>query len=181
MTRAEVLENLIVASTPGGIEAQEASEQRRAVAAQRLPKEGTSGASRAAWERMGFAFGNDADDLFVNVAFPKGWRLQATDHSMWNHLLDDKGRQRASMFYKGAFYDRKAHVHLDRRYSVDAYHDEGVVALDCGAVVRNFGTLPKQKGYDRAVYERRGAMRKEAEAWLTAEHPDWEDPLAYWD
>ena len=51
------IENAVIAMTPGGIEVQEASEQRKAVAAQRLPKEGTK--DRSPWEKMGFTFGDD--------------------------------------------------------------------------------------------------------------------------
>lgn len=113
------VENFLVAATPGGIEAQEAREQLKAVAAQRLPREGTilvdgreSPERRKMWESLGFVFGDAHDDLFVNVAFPAGWKLVATDHSMWSDLLDASGRKRAGMFYKGAFYDRTARINF---------------------------------------------------------------------
>src|SRR6185436_8068032 len=42
----------------------------------------------------------------------------ATDHSMYTDLVDDKGRVRASIFYKAAFYDRKADISFKRRFSI---------------------------------------------------------------
>lgn len=77
-----------------------------------LPIEGTSGESRAAFEALGFVFGVPADDLFVNVTFPKGWRKQPTYRDMWTNVLDEKGTVQASIFYKAAFYDRRAFVRL---------------------------------------------------------------------
>ncbi len=38
---------------------------------------------------------------------------------MWNELVDDKGRVRASFFYKGAFYDRDAFINFNTRYSIE--------------------------------------------------------------
>ena len=53
------------------------------------------------------------DALFQYVTLPEGWHKQPTEHSMWSHLLDDKDRKRASIFYKAAFYDRSAQLHLE--------------------------------------------------------------------
>jgi hypothetical protein len=48
------------------------------------------------------------DALFQYVQLPAGWKKVATDHSMWSTLVDEKGRERASIFYKAASYDRRA-------------------------------------------------------------------------
>ncbi|MEK6880300.1 MAG: hypothetical protein AABY22_11860, partial [Nanoarchaeota archaeon] len=56
------------------------------------------------------------DDLFMNVILPDGWKKQGTDHSMWNNLIDNKGRIRATFFYKAAFYDRDAFINFETRY-----------------------------------------------------------------
>jgi len=50
------------------------------------------------------------DDMFQYVELPDGWKKVPTDHSMWSNLVDEQGRVRASIFYKGAFYDRSAHA-----------------------------------------------------------------------
>ena len=91
------LANALLASTPGGIEKQEAEGQRALVASTTLPKT-IHGASRAQLTEIGFKFGEDADDLFVNCELPTGWTKRATNHSMHSDLLDDKGRKRAGIF-----------------------------------------------------------------------------------
>ncbi len=106
------VENAIVAQTPGGIELQEAAGQAALVGTRDLlPRD----CPREQLEALGFVFGEDADDLFVNVTLPKGWRKKATDHSMWSDLLDDKGVKRGSIFYKAAFYDRSAFLRLKEK------------------------------------------------------------------
>lgn len=104
------LENFRAAVTPGGIERQEAEGQRIFVASEVLPID----CPQSELEALGFKFGEPVDDLFVAVQFPDGWKKKATDHSMWSELIDPEGKVRASIFYKAAFYDRKAHMSLDK-------------------------------------------------------------------
>lgn len=101
------LPNALIASIEGGIEAQEARGQRDFVAAETLPKDGLD---NAVCEALGIKILSDADDLFYNVQLPTGWTKRATDHAMWNELIDDRGQKRASIFYKAAFYDRRAFI-----------------------------------------------------------------------
>jgi hypothetical protein len=64
-----------------------------------------------------------------SVKLPEGWHIKATDHSMWSNLVDDKGRNRASIFYKAAFYDREAFLSFNRRFSMSyiiADYDESL-------------------------------------------------------
>ncbi len=73
------------------------------------------------YELMGIkVIGDSKDDqLFMDVVLPEGWKIQHTDHAMWNQLVDNNGRVRARFFYKGAFYDRDAHINFQTRYSYD--------------------------------------------------------------
>lgn len=104
------LRNANLASTPGGIEAQEAQGQRDLVdSGNRIPKQGSLEVAAA----LGLKLGENADDLFVYVELPKGWRIQPTDHSMWSELVDAEGKKRAAIFYKAAFYDRHAFIRLE--------------------------------------------------------------------
>jgi len=59
-------------------------------------------------------------ELFIKVELPKGWSIKPTDHSMWSNLVDDKGREICSIFYKAAFYDRDAHLSFNRRFRVSS-------------------------------------------------------------
>lgn len=104
------IDNFERASTVGGIEAQEAAGQQMLCATDILPK--TMDPDRQTYESLGFVFGPDEDDLFLKATLPPGWKKQATDHSMWSTILDDSGTARVSVFYKAAFYDRKAFMRL---------------------------------------------------------------------
>lgn len=173
------LENFLTAATPGGIEAQEAAGQATFVASATLPKDLGRNCTRELLESWGFKFGQDADDIFVSVTLPPGWKKQASDHAMWSYLLDEKGRKRASIFYKAAFYDRRAGMHLDTRYHLDPYIDGSdkdhyrIAAFDGKTEIKDFGE------YARADYS--DTLRKEAEAWMAETYPQWMDPTAYWD
>jgi hypothetical protein len=186
------VENFIAASTPGGIEAQEARGQKTFVNTATLPKDMGAG-TREKLESIGFVFGKDADDLFVHVEMPNGWTKKATDHSMWTDLLDDKGRRRAQIFYKAAFYDRSAHMSLRGRFWVRSYescnaHGETVdygkpdhthnkvEIMDVDSARQIVGV------YDRnGAWDKKDALAREATLWLDTNFPNWLDPMAYWD
>lgn len=59
---------------------------------------------------------SEEDDIFVDVELPKGWKKQYCESQYWSDLLDHNGRKRASMFYKGAFYDRSSHLYFVARF-----------------------------------------------------------------
>ena len=78
--------------------------------------------TRQQYERMGITIVDEYDDLFWNVNLPEGWKIEATSHSMWNNLYDNKGRKRANFFYK-AFDD--AFINFDTRYHASVEHVDG--------------------------------------------------------
>ncbi len=174
------LENFVAASTPGGIEAQEARGQQTLCQSSQLPIEMLHGCTKEGLESLGVAFKNVADDLFWNVTLPTGWNLQPSDHSMWNSLVDDKGRTRARIFYKAAFYDRKAHISLSSRYQMDSYHDisKGVYAV---VILDGEKVLYEAGQYEDRDYTEQDRLRVIATEWMKQNYPDYENPLAYWD
>lgn len=52
------------------------------------------------------------DDLFSDVTLPPGWSITPTDNHMWSNLNDGVGDTRARIFYKAAFYDRRAFIRV---------------------------------------------------------------------
>lgn len=100
--------NFLAASSPGGIEAQEAQGQRQFVSSDQMPVD----CPRRELEQLGFVFGDAIDDLFVQASLPPGWKKIATDHDMWSTIIDENGTERVRIFYKAAFYDRRAKAHL---------------------------------------------------------------------
>lgn len=173
------LVNFIAAVTSGGIEAQERAGQTSFVGNTTLPKDMSFANSQETLKQMGITLGAEVDDLFVEAQLPDGWTKRATDHAMWSDLLDEKGRKRAAIFYKAAFYDRNARMSLCLRYRCDCYEpcDDGysTVVTDGGTTIQVIGT--REKGDYRLGEEH----SKQAEAWLDSHYPDWKDPLAYWD
>lgn len=196
------LEALITGDPSAAIEAQEARGQGKFVASDALPIK--CYCEQTQLEQMGIIFGEPVDDLFVEVQLPEGWKKVPTDHSMWSKLIDGKGRERASIFYKAAFYDRDAHMSLTRRFGykvepVCGYGDPNYkesewhcVVTDCGEVIwvseERVEPEPKYSFDDedsRQAWldwdDRKGALGQLGLAWLESTHPQWEDPLAYWD
>jgi hypothetical protein len=172
--------NFLVASTPGGIEAQEAAGQTALVQSQMLPKV-IRGITREKLEEGGFKFGKDVDDIFVECELPAGWTKRATDHSMHSDLVDDKGRRRAGIFYKAAFYDRSAYMSMTPRFRIDAFEDgsdkehQRVVVKDGETVIHEVGQYKNQD------YDRQDELRDAGKVWLNQNFPQWENPLAHWD
>ncbi|MCP4967225.1 MAG: hypothetical protein GY926_18590 [bacterium] len=173
---------------PGaGIEAQEAAGQVQLVNSDVLPTEALYGA-REALEAAGVRFGEpDPDDpLFAPVELPSGWRKERSDHSMWSHLIDGQGRRRAEIFYKAAFYDRRAHIMATQRFTVRFDYDhqdatgEAVSRVYDGQTVtweteaNPWDVEPEQD------YDRQRCADKVASDWLDRRWPDWQDKTAYW-
>ena len=192
-------------SPSGAIDAAEADGQRSLVESSkrglvRLPVEGTlldqvAGESdnRKILESYGVVFGDvvEGDPIWVNVTLPEGWLIKPTTHSMWNDLLDDKGRRRAQIFYKAAFYDRSCHLHLVSRYSsssrtVDNSDWKGPtvgLALDGDEAIQEFGPFESDEGCesDRSFKYGMDKARDAAKAWLEENFPNYRDVTAYWD
>jgi hypothetical protein len=173
------LASALIASTPGGIERQEAAGQSALVEGATLPKE-IHGATREQLTALGFRFGADADELFVMCELPPGWTKRATDHSMHSELMDEQGRKRASIFYKAAFYDRRADMGMLRRYGVESWRDGSsdkvrrVDVTDCGVVIKEFGEVKRDD------WEGMNMRKEAAKTWLTEQRRDWQSPLAHW-
>jgi len=58
------------------------------------------------------------DNLMMRVLLPEGWTFKRDAGGYWTYVLDEKGRKRASFFYKSAFWDRESFFCFDRRFSV---------------------------------------------------------------
>lgn len=177
--------NFIAASTPGGIEAQEKAGQQTLVASSLLPIQGSSMVEHHL-SPLGFKLGNTVDDLFVEATLPPGWSKKASDHDMWSSVVDEKGRDRIAVFYKAAFYDRKAHMSLTARYRIGCDYDnplrgqglDGQTAfkfgvLDCGKLIHEVGI---HKSYQDTNW-----LIELAEKWINENRPNWKDPIKSWE
>lgn len=148
--------------------------------------------NRYAWERLGFVFTDIPNDcVLCKAILPEGWSIQPTEHSMWNNILDEKGRKRASMFYKAAFYDRDANMRLRCRYGVRSnyiddehttseiyFGNENEKLFVAGQIHIDENLSWEEK---RPLYNKEDKLRDAAEAFGKENYPEYEDPLAYWD
>ncbi len=84
------------------------------------------GSENPAWKQMGVIFGAPIEDdskLFRHATLPPGWTKKPTDHYMYSDLLDEKGRKRAVVGYKGAMWDRWAAIYPVSRFDIQrVYH-----------------------------------------------------------
>jgi len=179
-------------SSNEAIEKQEKEGQKETLNSDRIAKKGTK--NRKLWESLGFVFGKDIDDLFVSVIFPEGWKIDATDHNMWCKLLDDQGRPRGAQFYKAAFYDRDASIHLDSRYHIETWPTDvdnkvtvNIVDKATNQSIRSFqvdklnpALFSTKDDFERDCYRKRSTLTEQAQTWLDENYPDYKDPLAYW-
>jgi len=125
------------------------------------------------------------DPIFQYVELPQGWKKVATEESRWSKLLDDKDRDRASIFYKAAFYDRSAYLTLSFRFRFRPDYDQqdkGIAVarvVDCGKVVYTTELIALPGGSER--YSLINQVNQMAIDWLNQNYPDWQNPGAYWD
>lgn len=194
-------ENFLAASEPGGIERMEAAGQRKLIAhADRLPVDGTiedrhnRGNNRAAWESVGFVFGDKIPHennrfVFVACTFPKGWSLKPTSHSMWSDVIDDKGRRRAMVFFKAAFYDYKSHTFgLECRYRSTTVYDNDpnsdrrrIAVIDTTLPEPGIVELVKEFTTSDDYFANSLQFEDRASKRLLELFPDAKNPMAYWD
>ena len=148
----------------------------------------------AQYEQMGIKIIEEHDDLFLKVELPAGWEVKATDHTMWNDLVDNNGRVRAKFFYKAAFYDRDAFINFETRYQIEATHvapwdaeydvwkksDYHGIVKDGDKIIYETAHTPATGDYDqdRKIEE---SLYDEVEAYMAINYPDFKNIHAYWE
>ena len=119
----EILAEAMFEKHPGGaIEAMESRGQQQLVASTKLPVKtggGYADNDDKPFLDLGFTFGpaDEDDPLFREATLPEGWRKEGSDHAMWSYIVDADGEQRVGIFFKAAFYDRHAFMHIIRMCS----------------------------------------------------------------
>lgn len=197
-----LLEALATGDVGGAIERSEARGQAALVHGDDLPTDMDGVTQEEVTEATGIVFGEKVDHLLTRVTLPAGWSKRRTDHAMHSELVDDKGRVRAGIFYKAAFYDRRADMYFRPFWRIEtAYHDaqnrpkwigngenpefngkllRSVVILDgFGAEAMRYEPIGADDYTDEA-FAKDDENKKAARAWLDANHPDWRSPFAYW-
>ena len=163
-----------------GLEAVKNAEQNRARSACRLPKDMSP--SKEDFESLGFTFKDIGDDVLYQATLPDGWTLKSDGY--WTYLIDEKGRERGSYFYKGAFWDRSGHMNLHTRFRVCEGHTN---SDDCDSPIKIYakdadGTVIFDAGQCKEYYADGYEDKiKKAVEYLDTNYPEWNDPTKYWD
>jgi hypothetical protein len=183
---------MITGDTSGEIVAQEKRGQTSFVKSDTLPLDMKDNA-REVLVALGVQFHGVVEDdpIFEYVTLPPGWTKRPTDHDMWSELLDERGRVRANIFYKAAFYDRSSMLHLAIRFSYGINYDrcdtENVIVscvydhAESGKVLFSTEPVPCPPPSDRTLYRIQNAANEITKQWLVEHYPDWYNPAAYWD
>ena len=100
---------------------------------------------------------------------------------MHNEIVDAKGRVRATIFYKAAFYDRRADMGLCRRFRYSGYEDGSSTSVYRCCVFDGIAAIKEFGEHSRDDYAGRAEVEKQAREWLDAEYPNWQDATKYWD
>lgn len=182
-----LIESQVVGAS-GAIEHQKARGQDELVNSDVLPVRCFDEDWQKKLERYGVQFLEviEDDPIFQEVILPQGWKKVPTDHSMWSDLIDDKGRKRASIFYKAAFYDRSAHISLSRRYNIDYDYElseKGKLvyyATDGDKVIYRTPEVAFTKKHTPEHWQLQDKLRDEVTTWLDDNYPEWENEGAYW-
>lgn len=192
-TTQDVKDNPLVAlgiamseGTSGMIENQEATGRSDFVNSTTLPTEINTADGKKIVESFGIVFGEMVEDdpMFQYVTLPEGWTREGTGHSMG--VLDDKGRKRIDVFYKAAFYDRVAHLWVNKRYNYSHDYDRqdsdnvGVTqVMDRNEIIHETEPIPiKENDKGLMISE---LSNKLAVVWLDEHYPDWNNPATYWE
>lgn len=175
---------------PGAIEAQEARGQKELVESSQLPIKKNSPYdlnldTKEIYTKLGIKVieHSDGDGLFYDVELPKGWKIESTDHSMWNNLIDDKGRERASIFYKAAFYDRDAFINFHQRYfsGQEYLKEKDGDSYPKFYMVKDLGTGEILFKTDVTLEYEDEELRKKADKWIKKHYPKHKSIFEYWD
>jgi hypothetical protein len=108
----EVHTEWLMGGNPEAIKDQEARGQDELCNGSQLPCESSHENLLAIFSKHGIAVkAEQKDPLFYDVVLPAGWEIVPTENNnLWSELKNDKGDTVALIFYKAAFYDRKAQI-----------------------------------------------------------------------
>lgn len=95
-----------------GIEDMEKQGQEELCQSNQLPMNGLGSLAAVEKYRGLVVQPSPGDPLFVDVKeWPEGWVIKPTEHTMWSELYDGEDLI-AQIFYKAAYYDRRAELHV---------------------------------------------------------------------
>lgn len=164
---------LLTAILPGGIETLERQGQGSLARRGRvkIPKR-MDQECRAALLKAGVTFAEDIDELFMYADVPTGWSVgpqPLCDNSYWSGIFDARGRQRTSIFYKAAFYDCNADMHICHKWceaKLDARDGKWVPQVRAGLKIIWEGAPMPREAFHQAQANAERVLASYVEAGL---------------
>lgn len=121
---ARVFTNALVMGTPGAIEIEERRGAAQLRASSQIPaKEVEDSVLIAFGFELGEVIPCRDGNILRHAKLPPGWTKEG-EGSYWTHLISPQGYKIFSIFYKAVFYDRRADMHLNPRFSISRPHTE---------------------------------------------------------
>lgn len=183
-TNAVVILSLAMGSA--AIEMQEAHGAASVRNSQQIPRDNPG---REVLASLGIEVGEDDpnDRLFVNATFPGGWHRVATGSAYWTHFVPPWSVGPVlKVFYKAAFYDRSAAMHIGDRYDITGWSDDNETKLnvmrvrDLGTGETLFTTPIVRKGTSNQWRDEDDA-RAVCVKWANDNLPEgWDKPATAW-
>ena len=147
----------------------------------KLPK--SMNPRKSVFESFGFDFEKINDPYLYHAFLPPGWTLKILDKSR-GRLIDDKGRTRGEVYKPTNYLRDHSFMFLFKRYNVTFRH-LNLEALDTSVeviVIDYDNNIIHRVGECKEICsDRYESLKKEAEAFLDSNYPDWKDPGKYWD
>jgi hypothetical protein len=161
--------------------------------------------SKEIWGKLGIEIIDKVDELFFSVKLPDKWEMKTRESSYGTYLVDEKGRERVSIFYKAAFYDRRAYADITRRFRISTKHEfELDWSKACNLSKNEFDKLRRKEEEsltfgivldgENVIFETKHEKKFSEKSWKQVEkfnkicrkyldknYPDWENPFAYWE
>ena len=181
MSCLKAMANYKVIIFNGGGTEKTAEDQKKERLVVKLPR--VMKPNKKSFESIGFSFEEIEDDNVLTLAtLPEGWTIKP-GIGYWSYLIDEKGRNRGSIFYKTTFYDRKGHMALRKRIHITYEFLEevdsnpiSVCALDERENI--IYCAGRCEGLYTEDYYNLVNMVSE---YLLVNYPEWENPTKYWD
>lgn len=165
---------------------------RKVLVAGHLPPREVDSAQFVPWEQLCRCWGikvvGSLSARYFAVELPFEWRLQpVAAGSLWSLILDEGGRERASVYYRPAHGEYSALFYLNHRFNIFSHYLDPtdhtvriISARDGQRIFHEFGRVAPTLTV--AEYWMEVAMfEATAQNWFDQEYPGWRSPFAYWE
>lgn len=138
--------------------------------------------NKSVFENLGFEF-KEYDSVTLEATLPEGWTILSSENGLETLLIDEKGRNRGSFFFRGNVLSRTGYMLLVQRYHATYYFINPNKIGPIKVVATDFdGTVIFKAGYCMNSYSNEYEhLLTKAKDFLNKNFPNWKNPINYWD